>query len=316
MSTDQIYLHNHHEFNDLVRIVADEMGIPAVLVEKDYWIMHCLYDLQKQDMTFYMKGGTSLSKGYKIINRFSEDIDILIEPPCHMNVPLGKNQDKESHRLSRKRYYDWLAKELNIEGVLGVERDTAFDDEKYRSGGVRINYPTSLDINKDLKSGILLEVGFDKVAPNQPLDISSWAYDYAFQKIALIDNRAKDVPCYHPGYTFVEKLQTISTKFRKQEATGEFSENFMRHYYDLYHLLGTKDVREFIKTDSYHKHKYDRFRSGDNLNIAENPAFNFKKRKALSLYKAQYEQSKTLYYKDKPSFEVILNRIQNFSGIL
>lgn len=50
MSTDQIYLHNHHEFNDLVRIVADEMGIPAVLVEKDYWIMHCLYGLQKQDM--------------------------------------------------------------------------------------------------------------------------------------------------------------------------------------------------------------------------------------------------------------------------
>jgi hypothetical protein len=39
------YLHNHPEFEDLIRIVADEKGIDPALVEKDYWIMHCLYGL-------------------------------------------------------------------------------------------------------------------------------------------------------------------------------------------------------------------------------------------------------------------------------
>lgn len=65
----------------MLRIVADQMKVQPVLVEKDYWIMHCLYGLQQMEMAFELKGGTSLSKGYRIINRFSEDIDIRIEPP-------------------------------------------------------------------------------------------------------------------------------------------------------------------------------------------------------------------------------------------
>jgi predicted nucleotidyltransferase component of viral defense system len=69
-------LHDHPEFGDLIRIVAEEKAIDPALIEKDYWIMHCLYGLQKQGYTFALKGGTSLSKGLKIINRFSEGIDI------------------------------------------------------------------------------------------------------------------------------------------------------------------------------------------------------------------------------------------------
>ena len=75
------YLHNHSQFADLIRIVAEENGIGPALVEKDYWIMHCLYGLQLLKLKFELKGGTLLSKGFKIIDRFSEDIDIRIEPP-------------------------------------------------------------------------------------------------------------------------------------------------------------------------------------------------------------------------------------------
>ncbi|WP_249734846.1 nucleotidyl transferase AbiEii/AbiGii toxin family protein [Bradyrhizobium sp. sGM-13] len=78
------FLHNHPQFADLIRIVAKVKGIDPPLVEKDYWIMHCLYGLHQLGFTFQLKGGTSLSKGHQIINRFSEDIDILIEPPTGM----------------------------------------------------------------------------------------------------------------------------------------------------------------------------------------------------------------------------------------
>ena len=74
------YLHNHPEFPDLIRIVAEEKGIAPALVENDYWIMHCLYGLQQLGLKFELKGGTSRSKGHGIIQRFSEDIDIRIEP--------------------------------------------------------------------------------------------------------------------------------------------------------------------------------------------------------------------------------------------
>jgi hypothetical protein len=67
---------------------------------------------------------------------------------------------------------------------------------------------------------VLLETGFDDVAPNFAKDISSWAYDKAVSNVKIIDNRALKVSCYHPGYTVVEKLQTISTKYRQQQESG------------------------------------------------------------------------------------------------
>jgi len=212
------YLHNHPDFADLIRIVSEQRSIIPALVEKDYWIMHCLYGLQQLNFAFELKGGTSLSKGFGIINRFSEDIDIRIEPPQKLNVKTGRNHSKKAHVESRRHFYDWLAETIEIDGVQDVVRDPLFDDKQYRSGGIRLHYMTQAKIVAGLKEGILLEVGFDDVIPNLPTDISSWAYDYANDKVEAIDNRAKSVACYHPGYTFVEKLQTISTVCYRHQA--------------------------------------------------------------------------------------------------
>jgi predicted nucleotidyltransferase component of viral defense system len=91
------YLHAHPDFGDLILILSEKMSIAPVLIEKDYWIMQCLYGLQAINMKFYLKGGTSLSKAFGIINRFSEDIDILIEPPYALHVATKRNQDKTAH---------------------------------------------------------------------------------------------------------------------------------------------------------------------------------------------------------------------------
>ena len=300
------YLHNHPEFSALIRIVAQEMSIDPALVEKDYWIMHCLFGLQRLGMTFEMKGGTSLSKGFGIIDRFSEDIDIRIEPPPGMHVKTGRNQNKAAHVQSRKAFYDWLAGTIRIDGIVEVQRDTAFDDELYRSCGIRLNYKSTTDRVPGLKDGILLEVGFDDVAPNVPKDISSWAYDYAASRVEIIDNRAIAVACYNPGYTLVEKLQAVSTKFRQQQETGEFPINFMRHYYDIYHLLQQPDVQAFVGTAAYKAHKEKRFRQADNPNIAENEAFVMSDPKVRAAYEKAYAETSALYYREKPSFEAIL----------
>ena len=72
-----MFLHEHAEFEELIRIVSAELSILPQLVEKDYWVTHCLWGLT-QSLQFELKGGTSLSKGFGIIDRFSEDIDIRI----------------------------------------------------------------------------------------------------------------------------------------------------------------------------------------------------------------------------------------------
>jgi hypothetical protein len=305
------YLHNHPQFAELIRIVAAEKGIDTALVEKDYWIMHALYGLQQLGLTFQLKGGTSLSKGHKAIDRFSEDIDILIEPPQGMDVKTGRNQDKPPHVESRRQFYDWLANEkIKIDGITKVERDTAFDDEKLRSAGIRLHYPTYVPALEGLRTGVLLEAGFDTVAPNEPKDISSWLYDHAAGKVEIIDNRAKGVPCYDPRYTFVEKLQTISTKHRKQQEDGSSPVEFMRHYYDVYCLLDRREVQAFIGTDEYKAHKVERFRQGDNQVIAENQAFLLTDPGTRAAYAKAFAGSTALYYGQKPTFEQVLGTIE------
>lgn len=302
------YLHNHPEFKELLRAVEREKKIERSLVEKDYWIMHVLHGLQQGGFTFELKGGTSLSKGYGIIHRFSEDIDIRIEPPADMDVKTGPNHIKPDHCASRKQYYDWLAKEIRIDGINRVVRDTEFDNEKYFSGGIRTFYKSAFPVAGGIKEGVLLEVGFDEVTPNSPLDISSWALEFALQKgLKVKDNRAHSVSCYHPGYTFVEKLQTIATKFRKQQETGKMPANFIRHYYDAACLLKNNIVHEFIGTEKYKQHKKKRFPAIDQkIPIVEQDAFLLKDEQLRKLYAQEYKKTASLYYQGQPSFDEIL----------
>jgi hypothetical protein len=307
------YLHERSDFSDLVRIVADERRLLPALVEKDYWIMHCLYGLGAQDFRFELKGGTSLSKGFGIIQRFSEDIDIRIDPACvPFEVFTAPNQTRKARHIeSRRQFYDWLAESIHIQGVVDVVRDHAFDDEKYRSGGIRLRYDSAINHPAELKEGILLEVGFDDTRPNMRRTISSWAFDRSVEaKVATADNRAIDVPCYHPGYTFVEKLQTVSTKFRQQQNNRELPPNFLRHYYDISQLLDHPDVVEFIGTPEYHARKEQRFRRDDNLIIAENEAFLLSDAATREQYTLAFQATAPLYFGGQPPFDTILAKIK------
>jgi hypothetical protein len=112
-----------------------------------------------------------------------------------------------------------------MDGIEKVERDTAFDNKAITSAGIRLFYKPTTPTMEGLRSGVLLEAGFDEVSPNSAKDISSWVYDYAVaKKVDVIDSRAKGVACYDPRYTFVEKLQTISTKFPQAARQGCYGE--------------------------------------------------------------------------------------------
>lgn len=316
MPKSAVFLHDHPNFTDLIRQVGQAQHVPSYLVEKDYWLMHSLWGLQQQGWTFQLKGGTSLSKGHQIIKRFSEDIDLRIEPPADRDVKTGKNQDKPAHVETRRLYFDWLAEQINQMGIAGfvtVERDTEYDDAKYRSAGIRLGYPVRSEYLPGIKDGILLEVGFDDTAPNKPCTISSWALDAALRStVKVIDNRAPAVPCYSPAYTFVEKLQTVSTKFRQQQDTKVFPRNFLRHYYDLYCLLDNQEVQAFIGTPAYHARKKERFRAGDNLHIASNEAFLLTNPAVRALYDDKYRETASLYYAGQVPFQSMLDRFARY----
>lgn len=309
------YLHNHKNFRDLLRIIGADLNIETGLVEKDYWIMHVLYGLKQQGFQFELKGGTSLSKGYGIIHRFSEDIDIHILPPAEMKINENPNNNNQGNIQKRRDFYKLLANEIKINGIVSVKRDETFDDVKqYRSGGIRLYYESVTKSIEGVKDGILLEVGFDTVTPNNPLTISSWAYDRAIKKgVDIIDNRAVDIACYHIGYTFVEKLQTIATKFRQEQQDQKERQNLMRQYYDVYSLLQDDKVQEFIGTEEYQKHKAIRFPSQDyDIPIANNEAFLLKNPQLRERYTERYKKTAKLYYNGQPDFNDLLTEIEKW----
>lgn len=306
------YLHNHNDFDELLRVVGQEKGIAPYLVAKDYWIMHVLYGLKKKGFNFQLKGGTSLSKGYGLIHRFSEDIDMRIDPPPEREVKTGRNHDKPAQCESRKNFYDWLAANIKIDGIEEVTRDTTFDDAQYRNGGIRLDYSYSGKAIEGVKPGILLEVGFDKVTPNNPLNITSWAVAFAKEKkLSIEDNTALNVECYHPGYTFVEKLQTIVRKHNQQQAKAKLPENFIRHYYDVMCLLKDDAIQSFIGTEDYHKHKEYKFAGQlKGIDLSQCEAFLLRDKATKDLYQREYEKTKSLYYERQPPFGEILDCIR------
>ena len=279
------YLHNHRDFPDLLRILEEETGIQAFLIEKDYWIMHVLYGLKRQQHSFELKGGISLSKAFKIIHRFSEDIDIQIHPPANFKINENPKNTNANNVKARKEFYDWLAANIQIDGIVRIERDEAFDDKDYYT------------------------------SPNQPITISSWAYDKAIatRGVDILDNRATDVVCYYPEYTFVEKLQTIATKYRKEQAGEDERPNFMRQYYDVYCLLGQERVRGFIGTPEYQEHKQKGFPAADReIPVVENQAYLLDNAEIRASYKKRYEDTAGLYYQGQPGFDELLERIKEY----
>lgn len=311
-----MFLHDLPDASDLFSVVSDEKGIAPSIIEKDYWVMHALWGLQQQ-FEFELKGGTSLSKGFDIINRFSEDIDIQIHPDSARGVKVGKNHNKKSHIVERKNFFDKLSEEIIIPG-LQFQRDHQFDDVKMRGAGIRGVYASCFPSIEALKDGVLFEVGFDKTTPNTLRQISSWAYDKAIEVgINIIDNRAVDVKCYLPEYTFVEKLQTISTKYRVNLLNEiESPINFIRHYYDIYMLLGADRVIKFIKTKDYFSYKKEKFGNFDELDLTKNPAFQLSKHGELDKFSMLYAKKSDIYFGKCPSFNEIIERIKNYAKIL
>ena len=314
------FIHNDPEFKELLSIVSSQKGVDITLVEKDYWIMHALYSLQQQGIEFELKGGTSLSKGYGLIHRFSEDIDIHIR--TNFGLSIEGKEDKPQVRAARKEFYDVLANSLSINGIIEIKRDHDFDDtEKYRSGGIRLYYQSHTPTLEGLKDGILLEAGFDTVTPNKPIDISSWIWEHLVSINAssnYINNTAVGVQCYHPGYTLIEKLQTIIRKYRNKDNPGASDDkNFMRQYYDVFCLLGDSDIQSFIGSSEYLAHKAVRIKGADSqILLKEHPALLLTETEHRASFKSRYQSTSKLYYNGQPDFEEVLARIQTFLPML
>ncbi len=249
-------VHDDRDFDGLLRIVADKRKLAIGLVEKDYWVTHTLWALHRSGLELWFKGGTSLSKAFGLIERFSEDLDLKVERGSVTALPKVENWKSEGTKAtaSRRTFFEKLANTIEVPGT-EVEIDRVTTEKEWRSANVQVIYPgRHLDSLDDVfRPFVLLEIGNARVAPFVRRDISSFVHDELERLGQLRDfeqNRPTDVRCVHPLVTLIEKLDALQRRVPRDDAEPA---TFVRHFEDAAHIIragdalppleGYKDVR-------------------------------------------------------------------------
>ena len=201
---------------------AAQVGLPAIAIEKDWWVVHTLSLIfsMKYAPQIIFKGGTSLSKGWNLIQRFSEDIDLALNRE-HLGF-TGILSKADVRRLRRKSYEfitTTFAPELQVAftqagftEVLVKYREVENHDEDPLI--IEIYYPKLTEQDTYLKPGVLVEIGSRSLRePNTLRTVGTWvAESYTDSPFA---DKAITLPVVNPERTFLEKIFLLHEEFQK-----------------------------------------------------------------------------------------------------
>lgn len=310
---------------ELFRNTADKMGLNDTIVEKDFWVCFTLDYLfhrcpWKDSITF--KGGTSLSKAFNLISRFSEDIDLILDWRV-----LGYGKDEPWEERSKTKQ-DSFNKEANVRAefflaeqfcpVIQAEISKELDceaniyiDEKDKQT-VIFAYP-HLFTNPATLQVIRLEIGaLAAWTPAKIAKIESYAAIY-YPKI--FEQKGTAILTVAPERTFWEKATILHHEAHRPESS-EMPQRYSRHYYDLYRMSmsSVKEAAfaqmELLKTVVDFKMKFyprawARYQEAvpGTLKLVP-PEYRFG---ALA---ADYEAMKDMLYGDIPTFETVMNAVR------
>lgn len=234
-------------------------GINQVAIEKDWWVTVTLKALFQTDCheALIFKGGTSLSKGFNIIERFSEDIDLAISHSFFGIEKTSKSQREKLRKTSRAYIHETLSLQLDTQlkemGITGynIENVTQIQD---KNGDWK-----AIDSDKDptvilLHYPSIVEETISYIPPRVKIEISCLSMDEPTKEReirSLIGERFKDedtdakyrIRTVIPTRTFLEKLFLLAEEFQKEKPR---SVRMTRHLYDLEKLMDTEYGKEAL----------------------------------------------------------------------
>lgn len=232
-------------FSNTLRAASDHLRIRQEFVEKDYWITLVLHRLAvspyANDTVF--KGGTSLSKAYNLIDRFSEDVDLAVI----VNPDYTGNQIKT--RL--KGVFDSITGELAERPEEGITSKGS----QFRRSLFEYN-----SVEKGTKNNqIIVEVNsFANPFPNQQVLIRSMVYDFLNERgsrdiIQQFGLESFYLNVLSKRQTLLEKLVAL-IRFSFDEHVITSLSGKIRHFYDLYYLMHDSDCKEYVNSKEFRQH--------------------------------------------------------------
>jgi len=288
-------LHEHNEdFKVIISRAAEHFNMPEHVVEKDYWVtklLHNLFNYQYKEFVIF-KGGTSLSKGFKLINRFSEDIDLALHPAA---IQSGKIHKREGEALHR---------------VLKAIKDESFIDEKDGKESEKKRYKRVYTFPQSFRypegvlihGKIVLEVNcFSTPIPSENVEIRSLAAEFLEQQQgpeALKDLSMEPffIKALKPERAFCEKLLALR---RAGYKGGQFFADRIRHAYDIHQLYSSQRIINLTGNNSDFHSMLNLCYQDDELNqkISSEHAPNFSSFDIFNAPHAKLDSVKTEYNK-------------------
>lgn len=232
-------------FRQSIAFTAQEMEILPIYVEKDYWVtlvLHALYHSAVKDEVIF-KGGTSLSKCFGLIDRFSEDIDLVVMRE------EGDSGNKLTNKIKKiSSLVSELLPEVYIENVtqkMGMNRKTAHSYSKEFDG-----------VYGQVRDVIIVEatwLGYHE--PYTKATVSSYVYQMMLknnqESIALeYGLQPFDVLALAPRRTVCEKIMSL-VRFSYSENPVQDLSLKIRHTYDLHFLLGDENLNAFFESQDF-----------------------------------------------------------------
>lgn len=231
--------------------VASEIGIRPDMIEKDYWVswvLNKIFEHEKLKTILLFKGGTSLSKAFQAINRFSEDIGLLLD--LHEVAGRDESFDKKRTRNAINTFKSKTSKNTQVyvtenlkpllEDLLG-EYCRIISDET-DACNLFIEYPGVFEKDAYIRSNIKLEIGaFAEGTPFAPQTIQS----YVAQKIPALQEKCSDIPTVSVERTFWEKITVLHYLHHLPEDKATPS-RYSRHMYDIYMLANSPYKQQIL----------------------------------------------------------------------
>ncbi len=249
----QIAINDERE--ELFINTANKMGIEPAIVEKDFWVcltLDYLFHHSKWQSSFAFKGGTSLSKAYNLIERFSEDIDLILDWRVigyDKNEPWTERSNTKQLKFikeSRDRLFNFLSNEFllafksDMEKILGQRLHIFIDKEDL--GTINFEYPSLFEDNSILHV-IRLEIGaLAAWSPTQKTTITPYVAEYYPQ---VFEQKNTEIITTTAARTFWEKATILHQEALRPEGSL-IPARYSRHYYDIYCMANSKVKEEAL----------------------------------------------------------------------
>ena len=244
LHSDQVAL------QEAIRAAAKHLTLPIEYVEKDYWVTYALKALSESDISedIVFKGGTSLSKAYSMISRFSEDVDIAV-----LTEGLSPNQASKKVKKASKVISDIT--------LIFNEIDSPDTSKNSHFRKVRFQYPRlddSSPVKGQITDSLLLEINaFADPEPYKKMPLSCYIADFFIStgqdnEVSKFGLEPFNMNVLCTSRTVCEKIMGLIKASYGDDKIDKINRK-IRHLYDVHFLMADQFTGEFVESDQFYE---------------------------------------------------------------